>query len=116
VCGRGSDEEVDEIAPVFAAASMVVAPITEGAGTQLKVVEALAHGRVVVATEHSARSAPPTARDACISTVDANDMAAAIVRLLDDVAERHRLESAARVPTWAEATAPLLDAVAELVR
>jgi glycosyltransferase involved in cell wall biosynthesis len=114
VCGRGTDDEVDDVTATLAAASMLTAPVQSGGGTQLKVVEALAHGRVVVATTYSARSAPTTARDACISTVDADDMADAIVRLLDDVAERHRLERAARVLTWRDATAPLLDAIEAL--
>lgn len=114
IAGRGTDEEVDDVAPVFAAASMVLAPVTEGGGTQLKVVEALAHGRVVVATPYSAASAPAGARDACVSTVDDDEMAATIVRLLDDVEERHRREQAAHVPTWNEATVPLLDAIEAL--
>ncbi len=118
IAGRGTDDEVDDVAPVFAAASLMLAPVEEGGGTQLKVVEALAHGRVVVASAYSAASAPIEARDACISTVDARDMADAIVRLLDDVTDRHRREDASRgaVPTWHDVTAPLVDAVEALVR
>jgi glycosyltransferase involved in cell wall biosynthesis len=115
ICGRGTDDEVDDVEPVFCDASLLLAPISTGGGTQLKVIEALAHGRVVVASEYSARSAPAAARDACIATVDAADMAATIVRLLDDVDDRHRREASAHVPTWAEACAPLVDAIAELL-
>jgi glycosyltransferase involved in cell wall biosynthesis len=98
---------------VFAEASMLLAPVDEGGGTQLKVVEALAHGRVVVATTYSAASAPPAARDACIATVDADDMADAIVRLLDDVDDRHRRERAVHgvVPSWTDVVAPLIEAL-----
>lgn len=114
VCGRGTDDEVDDITPVFAEASMLLTPVDEGGGTQLKVIEALAHGRVVVATTYSAESAPPGARDACIATVDASDMADAIVRLLDDVDDRHRRERslAGVIPTWTDVTTPLVDAIA----
>jgi glycosyltransferase involved in cell wall biosynthesis len=115
ICGRGTDDEVDDVEPVFRGASLLLAPVGAGGGTQLKVIEALAHGRVVVATEYSARSAPASARDACVATVDAADMAATIVRLLDDVDERHRREAAAHVPTWSEACAPLVDAIAHLL-
>lgn len=115
IVGRGTGEEVDDVGPVFAAASMLLAPVEEGGGTQLKVVEALAHGRVVVASAYSARSAPATARDACVATVDAADMAATIVRLLDDVDTRHRLETSACVPTWAEATAPIVREIGALL-
>jgi hypothetical protein len=115
ICGRGTGDEVDDVTPVFAGASLMLAPVGAGGGTQLKVVEALAHGRVVVATEYSARSAPAGAQDACIATVDATDMAATIVRLLDDVDDRHRREQAAHVPTWTEACAPLVDAIATLL-
>jgi hypothetical protein len=115
ICGRGTDDEVDDVEPVFRDASMLLAPIGAGGGTQLKVIEALAHGRVVVASEYSARSAPPSARDACVATVDAADMAATIVRLLDDVDDRHRRERGAAVPTWTEACAPLVDAIAALL-
>ncbi len=41
---------VDELAPELARAAVVVAPLRSGGGTKLKVLEALAAGRPVVAT------------------------------------------------------------------
>jgi len=102
--------EVDDPAAVLAAASLFLAPVERGAGTQLKVVEAVAAGRVVVATPYSAQSAP-----GCVVTETAAGMAAAVVELLTDVEARHRREAAQHgtIPTWADAVAPLADAIAE---
>jgi glycosyltransferase involved in cell wall biosynthesis len=128
IAGRGTDAvfapgdgidvlgEVDDVADVLALASVVVAPVDEGGGTQLKVVEALAHGRVVVATTYSAASAPPGTEMGCIPTTDARAMALAIAAELRDVDRRHERERAMRdaVPTWERVAAPFVDAVGEL--
>jgi glycosyltransferase involved in cell wall biosynthesis len=47
--------EVAEVAPWYARCAMVVAPIMAGGGTKLKVLEALGHGRPLVATQEAAR-------------------------------------------------------------
>jgi glycosyltransferase involved in cell wall biosynthesis len=105
--------EIDDPAAVLARASMFLAPVERGAGTQLKVVEAVAAGRVVVATPHSATSAP-----GCVVADTASAMAAAVVELLKDIGGRHRRERAQRgtVPTWAQAVGPLADAIHEVLR
>lgn len=41
---------VDDLAPEYTAAAVVVAPVRTGSGTRIKVLEAWAHGRPVVAT------------------------------------------------------------------
>ena len=41
---------VPDVAPYYSAADVVVAPLREGAGTRIKVLEAFAYGRAVVAT------------------------------------------------------------------
>ena len=46
---------VDEVAAEYGRARLVVAPIFTGGGTKIKVIEACAFGRPVVATTHSAR-------------------------------------------------------------
>jgi polysaccharide biosynthesis protein PslH len=46
---------VDDLAPCYARARCVVVPLTEGAGTPLKFVEALAYGVPIVATPLAAR-------------------------------------------------------------
>jgi peptidoglycan/xylan/chitin deacetylase (PgdA/CDA1 family)/glycosyltransferase involved in cell wall biosynthesis len=52
---------VDRLDPYYAAADCVVVPLTEGAGTPLKFVEALAYGMPVVATPLAAKGLEVTA-------------------------------------------------------
>jgi hypothetical protein len=120
VAGRGSEAWpegrgfVDDLSPLYDEAAVVIAPATTGAGTQLKVVEAVCRGRVVVTTPYGARSLPAAARDVCV----VGDLATSARRLLDDVEDRHRREAvlrAAALPrTWQEAGAPLLSALRSL--
>jgi hypothetical protein len=117
IAGRGTDDEVDDVQPVFDQASVLLAPVDSGGGTQLKVIEALAHGRVVVATPYSAASVPASAREGCIAASTPHEMADSIVALLDDVEDRHRRERAivGAVPTWSDVMRPLVDAVGSLL-
>lgn len=46
---------VDDLAPVYAAASAVVCPIYSGSGTCIKAVEALMHGRIVIGSPFAFR-------------------------------------------------------------
>lgn len=118
LAGRGSEDHpgglgrVEDLTPLYDSAAVVVAPATSGAGTQLKVVEAVARGRVVVSPPYGARSLPPGLRGLCPS----GDVGALVVALLDDVADRHRREAALRAAdlprTWAQAAAPLVTALA----
>jgi glycosyltransferase involved in cell wall biosynthesis len=99
---------------LYERSAVVVAPVTTGAGAQLKVAEGLAANRVLVATPFSARSATSAAVDIglCQIADGADAFADTIVHLLDDPVGRRRIEEAAShahvVPTWDEA---LKDAV-----
>jgi polysaccharide biosynthesis protein PslH len=113
LAGRGSEAAgglgfVEDLGPLHDAAAVVVAPARRGAGTQLKVVEALARARVVVTTSYGARSVPPGAGSAAV--VD-DDLAAGLSRVLADVAWRHARErglaATAELRSWARAAAPL---------
>ena len=42
---------VDDLAPLYARAGVVVSPLREGSGLKIKLVEALGHGKAVIATE-----------------------------------------------------------------
>lgn len=46
---------VDSVAPEYARARLVVSPIFVGGGSKIKLIEACAHGRPAVVSEHSAR-------------------------------------------------------------
>jgi glycosyltransferase involved in cell wall biosynthesis len=84
VCGP-----VAELGPLYAAAKLVVLPITSGAGTSIKTVEALSFGKPVVATTEALRglSLPP---DALPTWDTADAFGREVLRLLDDRAQRER--------------------------
>lgn len=100
-------------------ASVVVAPVDAGGGAQLKVTEALARNRVVVATPFSARAAPAAAAAGLVVAESPADFARGVLDLWRDVHTRHALEHALAgrrpVPTWEQACAPLVEALAEVV-
>jgi len=133
--GRGMDEvmgwarsvpgvtvigEVPDVTPLLQAAAVVAAPVASGAGTQLKVVEALSHGRTVVATPYSANSIPAGAEVGCRIAPDAIGFADALVSALGSPDERHRRErqltSEWEPLTWSRAAAPLITALRARLR
>ena len=115
--GRGAPRElpagaeaagyVADLQDCYAGAAAVLAPATSGGGTQVKVSDAVARGRVVVCPPYGAASLPQRARAACVVTAD---LAGGVVRLLADVEDRHRRERLLRdaAPSWSQAAAPLL--------
>jgi glycosyltransferase involved in cell wall biosynthesis len=120
--GRGVDVISDPptIERYYREASIVVAPVDSGGGARLKVTEALARHRVVVATPFSARAAPAAAgAGLVVAARDAEELADSVLRLWRDVGERRVRERALverrPVPAWEEACRPLVGAMAELV-
>lgn len=108
---------VANLAQVLDGAALVVAPVARGGGTQLKILEALAAGRVVVATEYGSRSVPEALAAGAVAAPDAQGFANAVVDLLSNPDERHRRERAAwkvPIPTWDETAAPLVASLASL--
>lgn len=111
--GRGSEHlpgglgYVHDLAPLYDGAACVVAPAERGAGTQLKTVEAVLRGRVVVTSRYGRRSVPEPVRHLC----PAGDIVVNVRRLLDDVHDRHGREALLRTAPlprgWTEAAAPL---------
>jgi glycosyltransferase involved in cell wall biosynthesis len=73
---------VEDLASVYAAADCVVVPITEGAGTPLKFVEALAYQVPVVATPFAARGLEVMAGKHYLEGADTASFAAAIIEAL----------------------------------
>jgi glycosyltransferase involved in cell wall biosynthesis len=92
---------VDDLTPWLDDAAVVVAPLTEGGGVRVKVVEALAAGKAVVGTPRAFEGLSVEAgRDALVERDDAG-FVAAVAGLLDDPLRRGALAAAARL--WAEA-------------
>jgi hypothetical protein len=127
VVGRGTDSyarwfgggrrvtffgEVDGIEAYMRRSVAVVAPVRFGAGAQLKVVDALSRGRVLVATSYSARSAPRAARAGVIAADSPTEFADAVARMIVEVDERRRRERALverrPVPSWDRACRPVV--------
>jgi glycosyltransferase involved in cell wall biosynthesis len=82
---------VEDLAPCYEQADCVVVPLTEGAGTPLKFVEALAYGVPIVATPLAAKGLQVTPDVHYRSGADAQGFADSIMRnLSDDAAELGR--------------------------
>lgn len=84
---------VEDLREEYAAASVCVAPIRFGAGTKIKVLEALAHGRATVACPHALSGLEGSVRagEHCLVADDPVRFARACAELLADPAEAARL-------------------------
>jgi polysaccharide biosynthesis protein PslH len=90
---------VASVAPHLDRAAVVVAPIAIGGGTRVKVLEALAAGKAVVASTRAAEGISARAGEELIVTDGDAATAAAVVELLQDDDARRAL--AARARDWA---------------
>ncbi len=87
---------VDDVYELVARATVCVAPIRQGGGTRLKILEAMALGTPVVATSKGAEGLAVTAgRDILIADEPA-EFAACVLRLLKDTELRRQLATQAR--------------------
>lgn len=93
--------QVDDIVPYYQSSAVFVAPVLQGSGTRLKILEAMASGCPVVSTTIGAEGLGATDGREVVITDDAAAMADAIVRLLRDPASAAAL--AARARTFVEA-------------
>jgi glycosyltransferase involved in cell wall biosynthesis len=81
---------VPDLAAAYRDAALVVAPVWSGGGSNIKILEAMAHARACATTRFCMRpfaDACDPARDLSVAASDA-ELAANIVRLLGDPAER----------------------------
>lgn len=86
---------VPDVSPHYASASVVVAPLPYGGGTRIKLLEAFAHRRPVVATA-AAAAGLDVAHDRELMIVDdVDELARSICLLLDDPARAAALVEAA---------------------
>ena len=74
----------------------MVAPLVASAGTNIKVLEAMAMGKAVVSTPAGVNGLDLTPGEDFLLVHTAKEMAAAIESLLADPAARARIETAAR--------------------
>ncbi len=106
---------VEDARPYIASSTVYVAPLRIGGGTRLKLLEAMALGKAVVATRLGAEGYPVTDGREVLLADSPADFAAAVVGLLRDPGRREELGRAARALVerhydW-QVIVPLVEAV-----
>jgi len=86
--------EAPAVAPYLRRCAVFVAPLRQGGGTRMKIIEALAAGAPIVTTTLGARGLDAIAGEHLLVADDAGDVAAAISRLVEDHALRRALGAA----------------------
>jgi polysaccharide biosynthesis protein PslH len=87
---------VADVRPYVAEAAVYVVPLRIGGGTRLKIFEALAMGKAVVATRVGAEGLPIVSGQHFLQADSPADFAQAVVTLLKDAGRRHALGLAGR--------------------
>jgi len=87
---------VPDVRPHLGNAALTVAPLNIARGTQNKILEAMAQGVPVVASEIAARGVDAAPGEHLLVARTAEDYVAAILRILEDPRERARLSHAGR--------------------
>ncbi len=88
--------EVPDVHPYLARASLAIAPLRAGSGQQLKVIEAMASGTPIVASDIAAGGVGAVDNEHLLVATDARSMVDAIDRLLRDSELRTALARNAR--------------------
>lgn len=83
--------EAPSLAPYFQEATVVIAPLRSGGGSRLKILEAMAARRAVVATSVGAEGIAVTPGEDIVLADDPRGLADACVKLLDDEQLRRRI-------------------------
>jgi glycosyltransferase involved in cell wall biosynthesis len=91
---------VEDVRPYLHRASVVVVPLRSGGGMRLKILEAMAAGKVVVTTPVGAEGISARNGEAIVLAGADRSFGMEVVRLLRDGTERKRIAKAARA--WAE--------------
>jgi glycosyltransferase involved in cell wall biosynthesis len=91
------EEFVADVRPAYSRAEVVIAPLLASAGTNIKVMEAMAMGKAIVSTPAGVNGLHEleSGRDVIVAGTG-REMAAAIASLFADPARRRQLELAAR--------------------
>jgi glycosyltransferase involved in cell wall biosynthesis len=93
--------DAPDVVPYLDAAAVVVTPIRQGGGMRVKVLEALAAGKALVATRLAAEGLDVVSGEQLLLAESDSELAEAIVLLLRDDERREALARRARA--WAEA-------------
>lgn len=111
---------VAQVQPFLAAAAVYIAPLRMGSGTRLKILEAMATGRAVVATRAAAAGLSAQAQAALVLADDETGFAQAVLDLLGDPARRVTLGAQARAVVTAQydwkALTPCLHTIHQTIR
>lgn len=86
---------VSDLADEYKQAMIVINPVSLGTGVQVKSIEALCHGKVLVSTSKGIVGIPRGDEEAYIVSDDWNHMAEMICRLMVEETTRQRIASAA---------------------
>ncbi len=110
---------VAQVQPFLQAAQVYIAPLRMGSGTRLKILEALAAGCAVVATSAAVAGLSPETRDALVIADSEPAFAEAVIRLLKQPDERHKLgqqgqQIVRKFYDWSALTPCLLDIYADM--
>jgi glycosyltransferase involved in cell wall biosynthesis len=87
---------VSDVRPAYRRATIVVAPLTASAGTNIKVLEAMAMGKAVVSTPAGVNGLDLIAGEHFLMAATAAEMAKAVEHLFADAGVRRRLQISAR--------------------
>jgi GT2 family glycosyltransferase len=87
---------VADVRPAYQRAAVVIAPLVASAGTNIKILEAMAMGKAIVSTDAGINGLDLNPGLDLLVANAAEDMAAAITRLLDSPEQRRALERNAR--------------------
>src|SRR5262249_31121900 len=86
---------VSDVRPAYERAAVVIAPLVASAGTNVKILEAMAMGKAIVSTDAGVHGLDDVRSDVVLAN-SPTDFAAAIIGLLDDPQGRATLETRAR--------------------
>jgi glycosyltransferase involved in cell wall biosynthesis/GT2 family glycosyltransferase len=87
---------VSDVRPAYERAAVVIAPLLASAGTNIKIMEAMAMGRAIVSTPAGINGLDLNPGSDVIVVETGAEMAREILSLLADPAKRKRIEAAAR--------------------
>jgi polysaccharide biosynthesis protein PslH len=87
---------VEDIRPYLARASVCIVPLRIGGGTRLKIFEAMAMAKAVVATSIGAEGLPVSSGENIVLADSPEEFARRVLSLLGDSEERKRIGDAAR--------------------